>query len=147
MMLYTLVHTHTVHARTRTSVSVTVCTHIRHPSSHDLLCTLQDIPVLSIRYRCYRSYSIAITDFCCVLASVVHHFIAMIRCGKTVHFSPVVSTQDAIRGFLDISGPFHFDDIDQNFELEIEIYGMVGTSFLFIFICLCLLHSLRLFSH
>ena len=56
----------------------------------------------------------------------VHHFLIMIRHGAHVVFTQMVSTHESVgRGSLDFPNLINLNKINQNFVVDLEIYGMV----------------------
>ena len=57
----------------------------------------------------------------------VHYFVVMIRNGAHVIFTQLVSTHDPmVRGSLDFPNLINLKNITNNFQVELEIYGMVS---------------------
>ena len=57
-----------------------------------------------------------------------HFFLLLVRHAHHVVFTQMVGTHDAmVKGTLDIPNMIKFNDISQNFRLELEVYGMTVT--------------------
>ena len=63
---------------------------------------------------------------CCITDSSVHYFVVMVRNGAHVIFTEMVSTHDVmVRGTLEFPNLISFNNISQDFVIDVEVYGMV----------------------
>lgn len=74
---------------------------------------------------CEKNFSSCFTD------SAVHYFIILIRNGSRIIVTEMLSTHDErMRGSLDFPNHINLNDITGDFQVQLELYGMVTKHFL-----------------
>lgn len=72
----------------------------------------------------------------------IFYFVIMVRHGTRVIFTQMVSTHEAmVRGTLDFPNLISLNNITQDFVVDVEVYGMVGT------LCVILVSETALLMH
>jgi len=64
----------------------------------------------------------------CITDESIFYFVIMVRHGAHVIFTQMVSTHEAmVRGTLDFPNLIRLNNVTQDFVVDVEVYGMVGS--------------------